>query len=147
MVLFYSKFALFVFKLFLGPVALDILSDGSAVVGTSENIVIAHNTATGAVLWRKEMLSFVSSLRIHRGVVVIPVDNNTTAVLDVTTGHQLHALPSAGQVVIAIRVFDGLTSGFICFIDFLTQSYMLSAPLTKIALRLDGTPDALRLGL
>jgi outer membrane protein assembly factor BamB len=78
------------------------------VVGGSNKIVIAHNTATGAVLWRKEMPDLVQSLRIHGGVVVVPVDNSNTVVLDVTTGHQLHALPSAGELVMSVCVFDGL---------------------------------------
>ena len=89
--------------------------------------MIAHNTATGAVLWRKEMPGNVWTLRIHGGVVVVPVDNSNTVVLDVTTGHQLHTLPSAGERVHGICVFDGLKNDVICFVDFLTTGFYLSA--------------------
>ena len=104
---------------------LDVSLDGNVVVGCSSNAliadsdtalvnaVIAHSTATGAVLWRKEMPGNVHTLRIHGGVVVVPVDNSNTVVLDVTTGHQLHTLPSAGKGVGGICVFDGLTIGLI----------------------------------
>ncbi len=57
------------------------------MVGGSGKFVITHDTATGGVLWRKEMLSWVWTLRIHGGVVVVPVDNSNTVVLDVITGH------------------------------------------------------------
>ena len=77
------------------------------MVGGSNNAVVAHNTATYAELWRKEMPGVVYTLRIHRGVVVVPVDKRNTAVLDVTTGHQLHTLPSAGEDIYGICVFDG----------------------------------------
>ncbi len=84
------------------------------MVGSSKKTVAAHNTATGAALWRKEMPGYVWSLRIHGGVVVVPADNSNTVVLDVTTGHQLHILPSAGEGVRGIFVFDGLTSDAVC---------------------------------
>ena len=114
--------------IFLGYVfGLDVSLDGSVVVGGGWNVVIAHNTATGAVLWRKEMPGRLWTLRIHGGVVVVPVDNSHTVVLEVTTGHQLHTLPSAGEDVCGICVFDGLTSDVICFVDFLTPCYHLSA--------------------
>ena len=90
------------------------------MVGASQNVVIAHNTATGAVLWRKEMPGWVRALRIHGSVVVVPVDNNNIVVLDVTTGHQLHTLPSAGKYVYGICMFDGLASDVICLVCFLT---------------------------
>ncbi len=73
-------------------------------------VMIAHNTATGAVLWRKEMHGGVSALRIHGGVVVVPVNDSHIVVLDLATGIQLHTLPSAGKAVRSICVFDGLTS-------------------------------------
>ncbi len=98
----------------------DVSPDGSVVVGSSKNGVIAHNTATGAVLWRKEMLGEIWALRIHGGVLVVPVDNSNTVVLDVTTGHQLHTLPSAGANVRGVFLFDGLTSDVTFFVDFLT---------------------------
>ncbi len=98
---------------------LDVSSDGIVVIGASQKVVIAHNTATGAVLWRTEILGNVWTLRIHGGVVVVPVDNSNTVVLDVTTGHQLHTLPSAGEGVSGICVFDGLTSDVVFFFDFL----------------------------
>ncbi len=107
--------------------ALDVSPDGSVVVGVDATAVIAHNTVTGTVLWRKEMLDYVWTLRIHGGVVVVPVDNSNTVVLDVTTGHQLHTLPSAGKVVRGICVFDGLTSDVIRFVDFVTPCYSPSA--------------------
>ncbi len=90
------------------------------MVGTSNEVVIAHNTSTGAVLWQNEMSGFVWTLRIHGGVVVVPVDNSNIFVIDVTTGHQLHTLPSAGEFVCGICVFDGLTSGVVCFVVFHT---------------------------
>jgi outer membrane protein assembly factor BamB len=99
------------FPSFLGHVfSLDVSLDGSVVIGGSEKDVIAHNTTTGAVLWRKEMPGSVWTLRIHGSVVVVPVDNSDTVVLDATTGRYLHALPSAGKRVRGICVFDGLVS-------------------------------------
>ncbi len=80
------------------------------MAGASQNVVIAHNTATGAVLWRENMPDRVGTLRIHEGVVVVSVDNSHTVVLDVMTGHQLHALPIAGKNVYGLCVFDGLAS-------------------------------------
>jgi hypothetical protein len=73
------------------------------------------------------MPGFVWTLRIHGGVVVVPVDYSNTVVLDVTTGHQLHSLPSAGKFVRGICVFDGLASDVICLVDFLTPCDCLSA--------------------
>ena len=87
--------------------------------------MIAHNAATGAVLWRKEMPGDVWTSRIHGGVVVVPVDNSDTVVLDVTTGHQLHTLPSAGNDVYGICLFDGLTSDVIFCVD-LTHTVLIS---------------------
>ena len=81
------------------------------MVGVSDdNAVIAHNTTTGAVLWRKEISGFPWTLRVHGGVVVVPVENSNTVVLDVTTGHQLYTFPSVAGIVRCICVFDGLTS-------------------------------------
>ncbi len=87
---------------------------GSNIFGN--NVTIAHNSATSAVLWRKEM--HADALRIHGGVVVIPVHTSHTVVLDVTTGHQLHTLPSAGKCIYGVCVFDGLT-GLYCFFFFI----------------------------
>ncbi len=97
--------------------------------GNSNKVVITHNTTTYAVLWRKEMPGNVWSLRIHGGVVVVPVDNSNTVVLDLTTGHQLHTLPSAGERVNGICVFDGLklNCDVNCFVHFLTPCCYLSA--------------------
>ncbi len=89
---------------------LDVSTDGSVVVGASDKDVIAHSTATGTVFWQREMPGKVWALRIHGGVVVVPVDNSNTVVLNVTTGHQLHNLPSSGQGVRGVCVFDGMTS-------------------------------------
>ncbi len=80
------------------------------MVGGSDQIVISHNTATGAVLWRREIPGDVWTMRIHGCVVVVPVDNSNAVVLDVTTGHQLYTLPSAGEGARGICVFDGLTN-------------------------------------
>ncbi len=114
--LIYFTFALLGFKLLLDFVyALDVSSDGSVVVGGSYKFVIAHETDTGAMLWRKVMTGKVWSLRIHGGVVIVPVENSNTVVLDVTTGQQLHTLPSAGEGVSGICVFDGLTK-ITCFL-------------------------------
>jgi outer membrane protein assembly factor BamB len=80
----------------------DVSSDGRVVIGGGRSFVVAHNTATSAVLWRKDMSARVDTLRIHGGVVIVPVDNSNTVVLDVTTGHQLYALPSAGEYVYGV---------------------------------------------
>ncbi len=90
-------------------------------------MVIAHNTATGAISWRKEMPGRVWTLRIHGGVVVLPVDNSNTVVFDVTTGHLLHSLPSAGELVVGMSLFHGLTEGVICVVDFFMPCTYLSA--------------------
>ncbi len=95
---------------------LDTSPDGSVVVGGSGRVVLAHNTATCAELWRKNMSSLILTLRIHGGVVVVPMSCFKTLVLDATTGQQVHALPSAGKDVRGICVFDGLTSDTICFV-------------------------------
>ncbi len=92
------------------------------------NGVIAHNTATGAVLWSKEqLLGIVYTLRIHGGVVVIPVDYFKTVVLDLTTGRQLYTLPSAGVDARGLCVFDGLISEISCCADLFTSCYYVSA--------------------
>ena len=78
------------------------------MIGSSWNYVMAHNTAKGAVLWRKAMLDKVWSLRIHGGVVVA-VDFNDVVVLDITSGHHIYAMPPVGDDVNGICVFDGLT--------------------------------------
>jgi outer membrane protein assembly factor BamB len=114
--LIFSLFAQFDPTLILGQIyGLDVSSDGSVVVGAGHEVVMAHSTATGAALWRKEVPDWVWSLRIHGGVVVIPVDNSNTLVLDVTTGQKLHTLPSAGENVRGVCVFDGLTIYVTCF--------------------------------
>ena len=86
------------------------------MVSAGENVVIAHNAATGEVIWRKKIPGSVHTLRIHGGVVVVPVEKSKTVVLDVTTGHQLHTLPSTGENIRGICVFDGLTSDVIFFV-------------------------------
>ncbi len=73
--------------------ALDISSDGSIVIGCSLKLLIAFNTVTGAVLWQKNLLGNVGALRLHKGVVVVPIDSSNTVVLDVATGNKLYALP------------------------------------------------------
>jgi hypothetical protein len=101
--------------------ALSTSSDHGVIVGGSQKVVIAHTIATSKELWLKEMPGDVWTVRIHGSVVVVPVDNSKTVVLDVTTGHQLHALPSAGERVYGICLFDGLTSVVIYFLfDFIT---------------------------
>ncbi len=118
---------------------LKVSSDGSAVVGSSKKVVIAHNTGTGAVLWQKEMPGIVWTLHIHGGVVVVPVNNRNTVVFDLTTGHQIHTLPSAGQSVRGICVFDGLIGDLDCFVIFSHTVFSYAAPLTKIALKVEDT--------
>jgi hypothetical protein len=88
------------------------------VLGASDEVVIAHNLITGSVLWQKEMSGFATTFRIQGDVVVVPVDKSNTVVLDVKTGYQLHTLPSAGEHVRGICVFDGLASDMICFVVF-----------------------------
>ena len=70
------------------------------------------------------MPGIVWTLRIHGGVVVVPVDSSNTVVLDVTTGQQLHILPSAGENVRGVCVFDGLTSDVI-FFQLFTHTILL----------------------
>ncbi len=82
------------------------------MVGGSKSSVIARNMVTSLVLWRNEMPGWVWSLCIHGSVVVVPVDNSETVVLDLATGHQLHTLPSAGEIIRGVCVFDGLIVGF-----------------------------------
>ncbi len=106
---------------------LDVSPDGSVVVGAGHEVVMAHNTVTCAALWRKEMLGRVWTLRIHGNVVVVPNHNSNIAVLDVTTGQQLHTLPSAGDFVYGVCVFDGLTFDAISFDSILTPFYYVSA--------------------
>ncbi len=100
------------FKLFLGGVyGLDVSPDGSVVIGGSDdNVLIAHSTATCAILWRKQMSACVNSLRIHGGVVVVPANYSNMEVFDVTNGRQLYTLPPAGKGIVGICMFDGLTS-------------------------------------
>ncbi len=94
------------------------------MVGVSDKVVIAHDTATGEVLWRNEVPDNAWTLRIHGGLVVVPVDNSNTLVLDVATGHQLYTLPSAGEGVCGIYVFDGLTSVVIVSLIFSFESFV-----------------------
>ncbi len=114
----------------------DVSSDGSVVIGCGnhetitggrKNVVIAHGSAgltTGAVFWRKEMLGNVWSLLIHGAVAVVPVDDSSTVVLDLATGHQIHALPAAGEIICGLCVFDGSTNCYaIFFVDFLNVIY------------------------
>ncbi len=89
---------------------LDVSHDGSVVIGCSNGLIIAHNTATGAIIWLKNMPQSVWSLRIHGSLVVVPVDDSNVTVLDINTGQQILDLPSAGKSVRAIRVFNGLPS-------------------------------------
>ena len=95
---------------------LDVSHDGSVVIGSSQKVLIARDTATGAVLWRKVMAGCVWPLRIHEDVVVAPVHGSQTVVLDVTTGQQVYTLPSAGFNVVGVCVFEGLTIGYIRFV-------------------------------
>ncbi len=111
LVWFLFQFAVRGITLLLGRISgLDVSPDGSVVVGSSDDVVIAHDTATGAALWRKKMAGFVPTLRIHEGWVVVPSCNSKTVVLDITTGNLLHTLPSAGDHVSGICVFDGLSN-------------------------------------
>ena len=106
------------FILVLGHVyALGVSTDGGVVIGVCTMVVAAYNTVDCALLWQKTLPQGMFTLRIHGNVVVLPVQNGSTVVLDVTTGHQLHDLPSAGKSV-GIFVFDGLTRNVnvsVCF--------------------------------
>jgi hypothetical protein len=116
------------FELFQGGVyGLDVSPDGSIVIGSGDKVVIAHSTATRAILWQKQMPVCVRSLRIHGGVVVVPVNNSNMEVLDVSSGRQLYTLPPAGRNIVGICMFDGLTSDAIGFADFFMPCYHLSA--------------------
>ncbi len=96
--------------MFLGYIhAIAISNDGGTAIGGGGEVLIAHNTATCAVIWRKELSGSVWSLCIHNDVVVVPVNGSETVVLDISNGNQIHALPSAGEYVYGICVFDGLT--------------------------------------
>jgi hypothetical protein len=70
----------------------------------------------------------VSSLRIHKGVIGVPVDNSYTVVLVVATGHQLHVLPAAGELLLGICLSDGLvkfvflTGMFSSCVDFFSAA-------------------------
>ncbi len=97
---------IFIFKGWIK--AIDASLDGSVIIGNTRTAVIAHNTATGVVIWQNEMPDNACTLRIHGSVVVVLVDDSNTVVLDVTTGHQLHTLPPTGKYVIGICIFDGL---------------------------------------
>ena len=89
---------------------LEVSSERNVVVGLSQRVVITHSRTTRAVLWRAEMPGDVHTFRIHGGVVIIPINNSNTAVLDLTTGHQRYTLPSAGFHVRGLCVFVGLKS-------------------------------------
>jgi hypothetical protein len=86
---------------------LDVLHDENVVIGGSDDVVIAHNIAAGVMLWRKDLHGMVWSLCIHENVVVVPVDGSETLVLDIASGKQIHTIPSAGEEVFGICVFDG----------------------------------------
>jgi hypothetical protein len=104
--------------LFLGQVAVfDVSLDGNIVVGKWHNLMIAQ-TATGEVLWQKEMNDEIIALRIHGGVIAVVPENCNTVVLDISSGEQIHELPSAGKHVLAICVFDGLAPGLALFFIF-----------------------------
>jgi hypothetical protein len=118
----YSVVLSLIFYVLLDRVyALDISSDGSVVIGCSNKIVLAHDTDTDTIFWRRKMLMGVWSLCIHGSVVVVPVDNSETLVMDVATGHQILTMPCAGSCISGIRVFDGLTGHVVCLVDFLTS--------------------------
>ncbi len=72
--------------------------------------MIAYSTTEGTMLWQTQINGQLFSLRIHSDVVLVPVEDSETLVVDVTSGHQIHTLPSAGKYVHGICVFDGLTS-------------------------------------
>ncbi len=106
---------------------LDVTPDGSVVIGGCDKVVIAHDTVTGAVLWRNDTPGKVRTFCIHGDAVVVPFDNCNTVVLDVTTGHQIHTLPSTGECVSGLCVFDGLIRDVIFSVDFLTPCYLSAA--------------------
>ncbi len=123
MVFFFIIF--FIYKKIGGTYGLDVSTVCSLVVGGCNEVVIARNTATGAVLWQKKLPVHVLTLRIHGGMVVVPVAQSNTVVLDIFTGHLLHTLPSAGNGVFGICMFDGLTSVVISFCSFSHAKFLL----------------------
>ncbi len=107
--------------------------------------MVAHDTTTGALLWRNEMSGNVWSLCIHGGVVVVPVEDENIVVLDVSTGHQQHVLPSAGRLVYGVCVFEGLSGARVCLGVLLTPCYCSSA-VSKVSLEVGGNIGCQRLG-
>ncbi len=98
--------------------ALDLSLDGSVAIGCAGRFVLAHSTATAAILWQIDLPGSIWSLRIHGGVVVVPVDGSDTMVLDVSSGHQVHVMPPAGDYVHGVCVFDGLIGDVIVLLTF-----------------------------
>ncbi len=116
MLFMFALFFVLRFLLSLGAIiyVVDIAPDGRVVVAGGFKVMIAHDAATGEVLWRREMPGKIQSLRIHGNVVVAPVYGSMIAVLDLTSGDQIHTLPSAGNDVNGICVFDGLAEDLFC---------------------------------
>ncbi len=86
---------------------LDVFFDGCVVIGSSNHILIAFSTITRTILWRKVMSAEVWALRIHGGVVAVPVRSSNTEILDVSSGHQIHVLPTAWDIMCGVYVRDG----------------------------------------
>ncbi len=93
--------------------AVGVSIDGGVVVGGSncgtQSFVVAHNTATRTLIWKKQLPQSISSIRAYGGIVIVPLDYGKTLVLDISTGNQIHSLPSAGKDIHSICVFEGLT--------------------------------------
>ncbi len=100
--------------------SVDVSTDGAVVVGSSYSQILAHDTATGEVLWEASMPRNVGVkhfLRIHRNMVFLPCDSEIV-VLDLKTGLRVHSLPSAGSNLCAIFVFDG---SYVLKVECVTQ--------------------------
>ena len=83
--------------------------DGSVVVcASSEGCVVATDVASKTQLWTREMEGSVYTLRIHGSLVVVPVYNASTVVLDVMTGARLHEYPKLAGATYDMVLFDGL---------------------------------------
>jgi hypothetical protein len=89
--------------------SIDISCDSSLVISACSRVVIAH-LVSGEALWRKDVSNsnVVWSLRIQGDVVLVPVSDRETMVLEMMTGRQIHSLPSAGMSICGICAFAGL---------------------------------------
>ncbi len=113
----------------------EVSGDGSIVIGANGKVLIAHNTATGALRWRMVMHSYVQALRIHGSVVVVAIDDSNTVVIDVNTADQIDSLPATGRWVTSLCVFDGLVCQQPRIDDFLNSIFQHRYPSLPSKLR------------